>query len=385
MNYIFDYRRNMVLIFVLMLFVSCVQVDNAVFENTDYAQFSIDDDWDQNYLAEVLMGMEIDKLLCAEVFDSVQKSVESGMDENLYFRELWMSDDVVKVKSYSDESILKSRLEKSLREMWSTKSSSQELSLANSDMQLYWPYSDRWDGITMPVIAPAPEEESDEFYGYRKVLDDDGSYIIETVLVNDDFAYDNPVWIINHMEFPYEEIQERLSFWNSRNETRSSTTGYLWEIDKMRVTKQYDKLTNGGSEFEVIVTFPQMPGYAPGQNRHMYEFTRSQIRNNAWVSIGLSSRLLNTDWSPEQLSNHFALYGWDGGDMNQTVTSGTVAWQDPTTGLTTSSTVSYTIYTKSTPYLTVNYARGYFFSLGDDTMHGISDGTVSWYTKISEY
>ena len=35
--------------------------------------------------------------------------------------------------------------------------------------------------------------------------------------------------------------------------------------------------------------------------------------------------------------------------------------------------------------MTVDLLEVVFFSLGDDTMHGISDGTVAWYTKILEY
>lgn len=342
-----------------------------------------------NDIAVILTDIDIDIPLCREVLQSVQQSVDKGMDENLYFKELWMNPMDVKVRSLGEESILKKRLDEYFNNQLPTRSSDTENAVKNSDIRLYWPYSENWDGITMPVIAPAPRVESDAFYGYKYNKNPDGEFEIEIVLIDDDYAYDNPVWIINYMETPYDAISDYSYINKDDLSTRSTGNRYLWEMDRMLVTKQYDKLSNGGSEFDVFVTYPLIDGYAVGQCHQFYTFTRAQIRNaknnDVAVIINSDSRLLNTDWSSVQLSNHFALYENDGGDASQTVNAGTVGWKDDKTGLSASLTVTHTVKSNDKSLLQVNYTRDYYLPLPNDTKHSISDGTVSWYTNITKY
>ena len=64
-----------------------------------------------NDVALMLTEIGLDDDLCNEVHSSVSVAIEKGLDEDLYFRELWMKDEDVKVKSYNSGSILKDRLE----------------------------------------------------------------------------------------------------------------------------------------------------------------------------------------------------------------------------------------------------------------------------------
>ena len=69
--------------------------------------------------------------------------------------------------------------------------------LSQSDMQIYWPFSEGWDGKQMPIITYDPEDGSDSNIGYRLMLDDDGFRHVEEVEVDEAMAMECPVWVIN--------------------------------------------------------------------------------------------------------------------------------------------------------------------------------------------
>ena len=69
--------------------------------------------------------------------------------------------------------------------------------LARSDMQIYWPFSEDWDGEQMPVMTFDPEDGSETNIGYRLVKDDDGFRHLEEVVVDEEMAKRRPVWVIN--------------------------------------------------------------------------------------------------------------------------------------------------------------------------------------------
>ena len=69
--------------------------------------------------------------------------------------------------------------------------------LERSDMQIYWPFSEDWDGRGMPIMTFDPEDGSETNIGYRLVEDDDGFRHVEEVLVDEEMAKENPVWVIN--------------------------------------------------------------------------------------------------------------------------------------------------------------------------------------------
>ena len=252
-----------------------------------------------NDVALMLTEIGLDDDLCNEVHSSVSVAIEKGLDEDLYFRELWMKDEDVKVKSYNSGSILKDRLEDYFMKNPSTKNTEGNF-LKDSNIEIYWPYSENWDGKTKPVIAPVPVgQECDTLYGY-KVISEPGSKVkLDTVLVDDDYAYENPVWIINHMEFPYEYICD--SYLDDFN-VKSSEDTFGWYMYKAKCTKQYDKLSNGDSEFYfIIATPPASAGVVNTPSRRPFSFSRKQIRKEEEVVINLP---LNLSWSSNQLSNH---------------------------------------------------------------------------------
>ena len=69
--------------------------------------------------------------------------------------------------------------------------------LTKSDMQIYWPFSEVWDGKQMPIITYDPEDGSESNIGYQMVVDDDGFRRVEQVEVDEQKAMECAVWVVN--------------------------------------------------------------------------------------------------------------------------------------------------------------------------------------------
>lgn len=78
--------------------------------------------------------------------------------------------------------------------------------LQSSDIQIYWPYSENWDGKTGPIITFDPEDGSSVNVGYRRRPDG----TIETLMVDESLAQSNPVWVVNRNDDSYYESLEML-------------------------------------------------------------------------------------------------------------------------------------------------------------------------------
>lgn len=66
--------------------------------------------------------------------------------------------------------------------------------LESSDMQIYWPNSDRWDGETYPVITFDPLNGEDCNTGWY--MDEDGR--LSEMTVTEETSLSRPVWVINN-------------------------------------------------------------------------------------------------------------------------------------------------------------------------------------------
>ena len=65
--------------------------------------------------------------------------------------------------------------------------------LESSDIQIYWPYSEEWDGKTFPVITFDPNDGSETNVGWK--MNAEG--LLVEVLVDEELARERPVWVIN--------------------------------------------------------------------------------------------------------------------------------------------------------------------------------------------
>ena len=69
--------------------------------------------------------------------------------------------------------------------------------LKSSDIQIYWPYSEDWDGTGYPVITFDPDDGGSTNKGYLLVVDEDGNRSVEEVIVDEEMAASRPVWVVN--------------------------------------------------------------------------------------------------------------------------------------------------------------------------------------------
>lgn len=140
--------------------------------------------------------------------------------------------------------------------------------LARSDMQIYWPFSEDWDGEQMPVMTFDPEDGSETNIGYRLVKDDDGFRHLEEVVVDEEMAKRCPVWVINRNDdagyTPLEMLRRQDPDWGegggniivkpvSSSEKTKASEGKVRSLllKDFTMKRNYDTWFAGASEFFV--------------------------------------------------------------------------------------------------------------------------------------
>ena len=158
-------------------------------------------------VAEILAMIPLKTEQMGEVHDAVTSSSGNGYDEEYMMKHLFetpgtgVGDNTVKSGKSYDMPLWK-LIEEQVRSISSTKSLSMDAdsflnALTESDVQIYWPFSDEWDGETLPVITFDPEDGTSTNTGYRLTVEDDGSRHVEEVMVDEDMAKEVPVWVVN--------------------------------------------------------------------------------------------------------------------------------------------------------------------------------------------
>lgn len=162
-------------------------------------------------VAEILSLISLNSEHLNEVHDAVTSSSGNGYDEEYTMKDLFRMPgagvgDVRSKAGEVYESPLKGLIEEQIRSMFCTKSDDPDWkwtdpddyldALTSSDIQIYWPYSEEWDGETMPIITFDPEDGSEVNIGYRFV-DDDGFRRVEEIVVDEEMAKEVPIWVVN--------------------------------------------------------------------------------------------------------------------------------------------------------------------------------------------
>ena len=160
-------------------------------------------------VAEILSVLPLEISQMDEVYDAVTSSSGNGYDEEYTMRDLFESPgkgvgDYATRSGVSYEKPLRDLIESYIRAGYQTKSGGKVYSADNflqsltlSDIQIYWPFSENWDGETLPIITFDPEDGSEVNVGYRLFHENDGSRHVESVLVDEAMADEVPVWIVN--------------------------------------------------------------------------------------------------------------------------------------------------------------------------------------------
>ena len=157
-------------------------------------------------VAQLLSSVPLGTAQMEEVMDAASSSAENGYDEEYRMRDLFSAPGTG-VGSEADtkagdryETPLRDLLSRAVQERFATKAGGEEDALAwldslsSSDVQIYWPYSEEWDGETLPVITFDPGDAAEENVGYQ--LQADGS-MTAVEKVDEAMARERPVWVVN--------------------------------------------------------------------------------------------------------------------------------------------------------------------------------------------
>ena len=127
--------------------------------------------------------------------------------------------------------------------------------LSSSGMQIYWPYSEDWDGETFPVITFDPGYGAESNYGYLLARGDDGLLVVDSVYVDENLAKTRPVWVVNSnddseltpLELQFEDEGTKSAL-GPRTASGKIRNLYLKSFTMLR---NYDSWFAGASEFWV--------------------------------------------------------------------------------------------------------------------------------------
>lgn len=149
-------------------------------------------------IATMLCKVQIDTSVCREVHEACTKALENGMDETYRFSELLHP--TLTTRSTATPN-LGARINRYFAAPFirSVQEASIDLkALAASKVQIYWPYSEDWDGKTLPLISFAPKDENQEWNIAYKF--DDQGVIVDSIMVNEESMMQRPIWIINNSD-----------------------------------------------------------------------------------------------------------------------------------------------------------------------------------------
>ena len=233
----------------LLLLLSCNRIPEPV-EDRDNAALPLDQ------VAQMLSELPMEPVHFKEVHRAVSSSSGNGYDEEYMMRDLFASpgrgvgeEDSGKSgnsveehsKSLSDILPLRDLIMQYAANRSATKASGFDPgrwleSLSSSDIQIYWPYSEDWDGETQPVFTYDPGDGSQVGVGWKVDTDERGARTVRKIEVDEKYAAAYPVWVVN----------------------RNSDSGYT-SLDVMR--REHPEWDNGGGA--LIIGGP-LSSRAPG-------------------------------------------------------------------------------------------------------------------------
>jgi hypothetical protein len=302
-------------------------------------------------LARLMSTLPIGPSQMREVADAVASSSQNGYDEEYTMKQLFATPgagvgDVVS-KSASYDTPLRDLIASAVRS-GVTRASGDGFygdpedylrDLSSSDLQIYWPYAEKWDGISAPVITFDPCYDADSNMGYEIGGGE--------ILVTEEVAQKRPVWVINrNSDAGYtslEMLRREDPSWGSGGgevvvRPRASTPTDIRSlvIKTLRVERQYDSWFSGGAEFFfkcgsvenfTASTEAELRLFQPTITDFMIVVQRSQVGQD----IPLNA-LLVSEWTKDLKSCAFMIVEDDGGSLTTWKCSAVVKYNSKSYG-----------------------------------------------------
>lgn len=315
-------------------------------------------------VASVLSSIPLGVGQLNEVYDAVSSSSGNGYDEEYTMRDLFTSPGAgvgdVQVKGgVTYDKPLKDLIADYLRAKPQVKSENTVdpdrfmKALTDSDIQIYWPYSENWNGEQLPVITFDPEDGAEANIGYRLVADAEGGRRVEEVVVDEELAASHPVWVINrNSDAGYttlEMLRKKDPEWGDgggnvvvRPRTQSllskgKTSCRSLMLKEFTMKRNYDSWFAGGSEFFVKTgavedfyasTEAEMRLYSPTVTDFLVVVKRDQVGHTIPFNA-----ILVSEWTDQVDQCAFMITEDDGGTITQWICSALVRVESRSYGI----------------------------------------------------
>lgn len=281
-------------------------------------------------VAELLAVLPLGPEQMTEVQDATGASAGNGYDDEYRMRDLFAApgSGVGSGGEVKAEGKYSRPLRDLLREAVATKAGEGDAwldSLAASDVQIYWPEADAWDGVSLPVITYDPGDGAVRNEGYA--LQADGT--VKKVMVDEQMTREQPVWVVNrNSDAEYKSLEmlrrEDPAWGTGGGElivggTKADDGIQTLVLRSFRALRQYDTWFAGGSEFWVkigavedftAVTEPEMRLYQPSITDFMIVVRRSQTDE-----VLPFNAILVSEWTSQLTSCAFLMTEDDGGSQ----------------------------------------------------------------------
>ena len=343
----------------LLLLLSCNRIPEPV-EDRDNAALPLDQ------VAQMLSELPMEPVHFREVHRAVSSSSGNGYDEEYMMRDLFASpgrgvgeEDSGKSgnsvaeqsKSLSDILPLRDLIIQYAENRAATKASGFDPglwleSLSSSDIQIYWPYSEDWDGETQPVFTYDPGDGSQVGVGWKVYTDERGARTVRKVEVDEKYAAAYPVWVVNrNSDSGYTSLdvmRREHPEWDNgggaliiggpvssrspgvplpEEETKAASSVKTLILKDFTMRRHYDTWLAGGSEFFikagsvndfVASTEAELQLYVPAVTDFMVVVKRKQLGQALPFNTVLVS-----DWTSQLTQVAFMIVEDDGGSLTQ--------------------------------------------------------------------
>lgn len=297
-------------------------------------------------VARMLSELPLTIAQVREVYDGVNASSANGYDEEYPFSVLvsnpgfGVGDELLRTRSRTEYS-------EPLRDLLPsagfshTRSGSLLEALSDSGLQIYWPYSENWDGETLPTVTFDPAEASTvsvsgfrdgENVGYLREQLPEGTWIVKEVVVDEEYASNHPVWVINRNEdagYLTPQMLKTLCPERSASvSTRSDDGIKTLVLKEFKAHRNYDSWFAGGSEFFVkcgslegfnAMTEEELKLFTPSVTDMMINVKRKQV--GKYIRL---NTVLVSEWTPQLDECVFLMVEDDGGKQTSWKASGVV-------------------------------------------------------------
>lgn len=220
--------------------------------------------------------------------------------------------------------------------------------LADSGLQIYWPYSEDWDGQIMPAITFDPGDDSPSNTGWVRTRRADGRWSISQVTVDEEYSRTHPVWIINRNEdacYLTPQILGTIGAYSVSNganpsctqtATKASSDFKTLRLKEIKAHRNFDSIFAGGSE--VIVKLGALNAFKADVASDIRAFSpeiTDMVINIKRKQVGMPIRLntvLVSEWTSQLEDAVLMMVEDDGGKRTSWKCLGTVKIQSKSYG-----------------------------------------------------